>query len=192
MAKREIKVARGYDVKTQKQVGLFAAQLDDQLKRLKNNIKGLTVKQLEWQLRPGMNTVGMLLAHLALVEVWWINVAPSETSWEPEGKKRIQTILGIEDDGLPLPIDGGHPAYLKDFSLDRYLTLLAKARRSIHRELKKWKDRDLPKLYSLHKSQFSRVWTLYHVLEHFASHFGQVLMLKHMMRDAGVLAAEEK
>lgn len=192
MAKREIKVPRGYDAKTQKQVGLFAAQLDDQLKRLKNNIKGLTVKQLEWQFKPGMNTVGMLLAHLALVEVWWINVAPSETSWEPDGKKRIQKILGIEDDGLPLPAKGKHPKYLNGFTLDRYLTLLTKARRSVHHDMKKWRDRDLQKSYSLHKRQFSRMWTLYHVLEHFASHFGQILVLKHMMRDAGVLAAEKK
>jgi len=30
-------------------------------------------------------------------------------------------------------------------------------------------------------------WILYHVLEHFAGHFGQVLLVKHQMRDAGVL-----
>ena len=192
MIKREIKVPRGYDTKTQTKVGLFAAQLDDQLKRLKNNVKGLTVKQLEWQQQPGRNTVGMLLAHLALVEVWWINVAPEGIPWESDGKKIIEKICGFEDDGLPLAPDGRHAKCLRGYSLAKYMTALDKARRSIHREMKTWRDRDLPKMYKLSSREFSRMWTLYHVLEHFAAHFGQILMLKHMMRDAGVLSAEKK
>lgn len=192
MTRREIKVPRGYDMKTQKKVGLFAAQLDDQLKRLKNNVKGLTVKQLEWQQQPGMNTVGMLLAHLALVEVWWINVAPAGIPWDPDGKKRIQKICGFEDDGLPIPPDGRHANCLRGYSLEKYTAVLTRARRSIHREMKTWRDRDLDKLFALGSKQFSRTWTLYHVLEHFAAHFGQILMLKHLMRDAGVLTAKKK
>ena len=192
MVKREIKITRGYDPKTQAKIGLFAAQLDDQLKRLKNNVKTLSVKQLEWQQQPGMNTVGMLLAHLALVEVWWINVAPAGLPWEPDGKKRIQKICGFEDDGLPLASDGRHPEYLRGLTIEKYLAVLAKARRSIHREMKTWRDRDLDKLFVLGKKQFSKTWTLYHVLEHFAAHFGQILLLKHTMRDAGILKAEKK
>lgn len=192
MIKREIKIPRGYDAKTQTKVGLFAAQLDDQLKWLKNNVKGLTVKQLEWQQRPGMNTVGMLLAHLALVEVWWINLAPTGMPWEPDGKKMIQKICGFEDDGLPMPPEGRHVEFLRGYTIEKYLAVLAKVRRSVHRDLKKWHDRELDKLYRQNKRQFSRMWTLYHVLEHFAAHFGQILLLKHMMRDAGVLKAEKK
>jgi len=192
MPKREIKLPAGYDKRTQAKIGLFAAQLDDQLKRLKNNVKGLTVKQLEWQQRPGMNTIGMLLAHLAVVEVWWINVAPTCKEWGPDVIKMIQKICGVQDDGMPLPPDGRHPKYLRGYSLDKYLKVLARARRSIHREMKTWRDRDLDKLYSLNKSQFSRSWTLYHVLEHFAAHFGQILLLKHLMRNAKVLKAEKK
>jgi len=119
VTKREIKIPSGYDVETQKKVGLFAAQLDDQLKRPKNNVKGLTVKQLEWQQRPGMNTIGMLLAHLALVEVWWIRIAPAGIPWGPESKKIIQKSCGFEDDGLPLPTGGRHSKYLKNYSLKK-------------------------------------------------------------------------
>ncbi|HKK20966.1 MAG TPA: DinB family protein [candidate division Zixibacteria bacterium] len=191
MAKREIKIPRGYDPKTQAKIGLFAAQLDRQLNWLKQEVKGLTMQQLEWQLRPGMNTIGMLLAHLALVEVWWINVAPTGMPWEPDGKKLIGKICGFDDDGIPLPAKGKHAEILKGYSLEKYLAVMAKARRSIHKEMKTWRDRDLDKFYLLNKKQFSRTWTLYHVLEHFASHFGQILMLKHMMRDAGVLKAKK-
>jgi hypothetical protein len=112
--------------------------------------------------------------------------------WEPDGKKMVQKVCGFEDDGLPLPPNGRHSQYLSGYSLDKYLKVLARARRSIHREMKTWRDRDLDKPYALGKYKFSRMWTLYHVLEHFAAHFGQILMLKHMMRNAGVLKAEKK
>jgi len=193
MKKRELKLPRGYDPKTQKRVGLYAAELDDQLKRLKNNIKGLTVKQLEWQLRPGMNTIGILLAHLALVEVWWIRVAPKEIPWGDEAKKIMSKACGIEDDGIPLAPDAKHTKCIKGFSVDKYTKMLTSVRRGIHREMKTWKDRDLDNPYKLGKNHsFTRNWTLYHVLEHFAQHFGQILMLKHMMRDAGVLKDKTK
>ncbi len=191
MPKRDITLPKGYNPRTQAKVALFAAQLDDQLKRLKNNTKGLTVKQLEWQKRKGMNTIGMLLAHLALVEVWWINLAPNGISWDEEGKKMMQKITSLQDDGLPLKPNGVHPSYLKGMSHEKYMKAIAKARRSIHREMKTWHDRDLKKKFMLGKKwEFSRTWVLYHVLEHFAQHFGQILMIKHMMRDAGVLKPE--
>jgi len=192
MKKREVKAARGYSPKTQARIGLFAAQLDDQLKRLRQDVKDLTVDQLEWQLRPGTNTVGMLLAHTALVEVWWINVAPTGTPWDPDGKKIIQKVCGFEDDGLPLAADGHHPDYLKGYTLEMYLSALARARRSVHRDLKTWRDRDLDRLFAVGDKKFSRTWVLYHALEHFAGHRGQILLVKHLMRDARVLPAEEK
>ena len=192
MKKNEIKIPRGYDPRTQMKIGLFASQLDDQLKRLRNNVKDFTVKQLEWQQRPGMNTIGMLLAHLALVEYWWINLAPKGVQWEPDGKKRIHKVCGFEDDGLPMKPNERHPKYLKGYNLENYLKVLTKVRNLIHREMKTWHDRDLEKSYKLGNRQISRMWTLYHVLEHFAGHFGQVLLLKHLMRDAGILKVKIK
>lgn len=192
MPKEVLKPAPGYDPKTQAKIGYVAAQLDDQLKWLKKNVKGLTVKQLEWQQRPGMNTVGMLLAHIALVELWWIKVATAGIKWEPDGKNYIKKVCGFEDDGIPLAADGKHPKYLKGVTCESYLKVMAKVRRMIHRELKSWRDKDLGKLYALGKHQFSFEWTLYHVLEHFGGHYGQILLLKHLMRDAGVLKAPKK
>lgn len=191
MKTRELKIAKGYDPKTQNKVGLFAAQLDHQLRRLKNEVADLSIEQLEWQLKPGMNTVGMLLAHISLVEVWWLKVAPSEVPWEPDGKALIQKICGIEDDGLPLAPDGVHPAYLKGFTSERYLTILAKGRRTVHSSIRKWRDRDLDKFFTVGQRRVSHAWILYHALEHLAGHFGQILMLKHMMRDAGVLPRKD-
>jgi uncharacterized damage-inducible protein DinB len=192
MPKWEMKIKRGYDPKTQGKIGLMASQLDDQLKTLKKELAGMTVEQLEWQAAPGMNTVGILLAHLASAEVYWFRIAPQAISWNPEGLKIVQKVCGFEDDGIPLPPEGTHPACLKGFTLEQYWKILDRARRLSHKVLKSWKDRDLDKLYRIGKLQASYSATIYHVLEHFCSHAGQILLIRHQMRNPGVLAPKAK
>lgn len=194
MKTRKLAFPKGYDRKTQKQVASFAAQLDDQLRRLKEDTGGLTTRQLQWQPHKGVNTVGMLLAHLAIVEVWWINIASREMPAEPDGERQLKKTIGIggDDDGLPLKKDGPHPAALKGYTLKQYFSMLGKARISVHKELRTWKDKDLQKTYRRRKFDITYEWTLYHVLEHFAGHYGQILLLKHLMVDAKVLKAKKK
>ena len=198
MTKRELKYPSGYDSKSQATVSLFAAQLDDQLTLLKEAVGKLTVPQLEWQPQRGMNTIGMLLAHLAVVEVFWINVAAKEIPPEPEGEEIMLQTIGIlmDDDGLPIKPDGLHPQTLSGRSVTDYFTMLDKARASIHAEMRKWQDTDLESTFIRRRgdaeTHITRSWTLYHILEHFAGHFGQILLLKHMMRSAGVLNSESK
>lgn len=193
MKKWELKISKGFNPKTQKVVGLFAAQLDEQLTFLKKAVKDLSVEQLEWQQRPGMNTIGILLAHLVSAEFYWVKIAANEVKWNPDGKESFQKTFGIEDDGIPLAPDAAHTECIKGFTAKQYIDMLDKMRRIRNKELKKWKDKDLDKLYKLgKKTKASRMSTLHHVLEHFCGHFGQVLLLKHMMLDAGILVAEKK
>ena len=62
-----LSVPRGYDPTSQAIVGLMAASLDDESRRLREIVSGLEVEHLEWQERPGRNTIGILMAHLAAV-----------------------------------------------------------------------------------------------------------------------------
>ena len=196
MQKRELKYPIGYDPKTQAIITLFAAQLDDQLTLLKESVGKFTISQLEWQPQRGMNTIGMLLAHLAVVEVFWITIAAREISGEPEGDDIMLKTIGIrsDDDGLPIKVDGIHPQTLSGRSISYYFEMLDKARAAIHADLKTWHDADLEGSYTRRRGdqerQITRSWTLYHVLEHFAAHYGQILLLKHLMRNAGVLTLE--
>ncbi len=187
---REVKLEfpSGYDRNTQAVVGLFAAQFDDLSRKLKRAVDGLDVRHLEWQPAPGMNTVGMLLAHLALVEIWWIVVAAKEIP-EKEERRIVDEILGTPnlEDGMPLPVEGNHPDVLRGIPLENYLNMLDKARARVHIEMQRWKDSELGHKYKLRDDVITWEWTLYHVLEHFAGHYGQVQMLKHLMRNAGVL-----
>ena len=189
MKERKLPIPEGYDGSSQRIIALFAAQLDDQLRWLKEAVAELNTTHLEWQPHPGFNTVGTLLAHIAVVEVYWINVAPAGIPLEPDGDNLILKTIGIrmDDDGLPMKPDSRHPATLSGRSLADYLNMLDKMRPATHATLHGWRDSELEQGYPLRDMTVTRSWTLYHVLEHFASHFGQILLLKHLMRDAGVL-----
>ncbi len=190
---RKLAIPAGYDPGKNPMVTSFAAQLDDQLELLRKSCSDLEVRHLEWQPQPGVNTIGMLLAHLAVVDVWWIRIAPNAVP-ESDADTIFKEIIGIggDDDGLPLPPDGKHPATLSGKTMSDYFAMLDNARTTTHKELHKWRDADLQTTYQLRDRTISREWTAYHVLEHFAAHFGQILLLKHLMRDAGLLPQPEK
>ena len=69
MAEHLLAVPPTFDRESQAVVGVMAASFDDQSRRLRETVAGLGVEHLEWQERPGRNTVGMLMAHLAGTEV---------------------------------------------------------------------------------------------------------------------------
>jgi hypothetical protein len=189
---RKLAVPEGYDPAANPRVASFAAQLDDQLTRLKKDTAELEVRHLEWQPHPGVNTAGMLIAHLAVVDVWWMRLAPRETP-EAECDGIMREIIGIsmDDDGLPLAAGGGHPKSLAGRTLADYVRMLDAARAVTHQELRQWRDAGLSGTFQLRDRVITREWTAYHVLEHFAGHYGQILLLKHWMRDAGLLPMPE-
>ena len=185
-------VPEGYDPDSQAIVGLMAAGLDDQSRRLGETVAGLGAEHLEWQERPGRNTIGMLLAHLAATEIGWLQVACTGLP-QDDIKRVMQEHLGLDNPaGMPLAEDGVHPESLEGWDLEGYLDLLARARSATHELLKSWDDPSLDKTFGGGGMTISHRWVLYHILEHFAAHFGQILSLLHSMRDHGVPGLPEK
>lgn len=187
---RKLTIPEGYDPIAQPRVASFAAQLDDELARLKKDVEGLEPRHLQWQPHPGVNTIGMLLAHLAIVDVWWMRLAPHETPQEQHDVVMREIIgIGKDDDGIPIAADGGHPQTLSAWTLGDYFRALDAARAATHQELRRWSDADLATTFHWPDRVITREWTVYHVLEHFAGHHGQILLLKHLARDAALLPA---
>src|SRR5262245_10082204 len=172
-AVRKLDVPAGYDPARNPRISSFAAQLDDQLRRLKQNVADLEVRHLEWQPHAGMNSIGMLLAHLALVDIWWIRIGPRQVP-EAEWGTVAMGIVGIDmdGDGMPAKPDALHPATLAGKPLSAYLEMIDAARAATHGELREWRDADLAGTYTFRDRVISREWTLYHVLEHFCGHYG--------------------
>ena len=140
MSVRRLPPVDGYDGTTQRTVATFAASLDDQLRRLRQEVEGLEVHHLEWQECPGRNTIGMLLAHLAAVEVAWLRASAQGIPWKGEGEEIVRGVLGVEDDGFPLPTEGEHPACLRGLPLETYLGMLRDFRAIVAREVAAGKD----------------------------------------------------
>ena len=170
----------------------FVAQLEDQSERLRADTRGLTAAGLEWQPSPGLNTIGMLLAHIAIVEVFWTQVGPLGLTSDDVRRADMHTALGIgiDDDGMPLAPGGAPPATLRGKDLAYFDDLLARARRYSMRDIAQLGDTDLDREItrtrrdgSIHQSNMR--WILYHMVEHFAGHYGQINLLAHQFRLTG-------
>ena len=165
----------------------FIAQLDDQSARLTADTRHLDPAALEWQPAPGMNTIGMLLAHIAIVEVFWTRIGPlGITSLDAY---ELEEALGIDmnHDGMPLDEGAAPPATLRGKDLAWYDALLARARAFAKAAAARLTDEDLERQVVrtrrdgvIHETTVR--WILYHMVEHFAGHYGQINLLAHQYR----------
>src|SRR5262252_7748993 len=124
------------------EVASFVAQLDDLLKRQHDQTRKLTPADLEWQPAPGMNTIGMLMAHQAIIEAAWAGLGMEDLQLDQVRCKEVLG-LGTKDDGMPLPEDGAPPATLAGKDLAFYDDLLTRAREHLKRVAVSVNDSDL-------------------------------------------------
>jgi len=169
------------------EVGSFVAQLADQSRRLREDTRELGPEALGWQSAPGQNTIGMLLAHIAIVEVFWTCLVLED---QPREADPFPAALGIgaDDDGLPLSPGGLPPQALAGRDLAFYDDLLARGRAYLERAARTLRPEDLERVVEKPRANGDRPsynvrWALYHLLEHFAGHYGQILLLRHQWRD---------
>lgn len=180
--RRLIELPRGY---RDAEAASFVAQFDDLSRRLWSDLEGATAAELAWQPRRGMNTIGMLLAHMAIVEVFWIQRA---TAGDSDAALRRVLGIGVDDDGMPCPPGGAPPRTLAGWTPGDFRRLERKARALTKRRAKAMTPADLAREFRADRRDgarrsFNVRWTFYHLLEHYAGHYGQVLLLRHLYRD---------
>lgn len=168
-------------------VAFHVAELDALTAYLFEELEGLGPAALAWQHAPGHNTIGMLLAHMAIVEVYWVQVGLLGHS-----QFDIASVIGIgmDDDGMPLPPGGAPPAALAGRGLAWYRDLVARARRYTTEQLRSLPEAALLTVRSRPRRDGGRRevdgrWVVFHIVEHFSGHAGQVLLVRHLQHDAG-------
>jgi uncharacterized damage-inducible protein DinB len=173
-----------------REVALFVAQLEDLSRRLYADTEGLSPAELEWQPAPGTNSIGMLLAHVAYWEVYWVRAVLEARP----GAIEVRDVLGIEhaDVGQPMPTDGRPPTALAGRDLAYLRDLLARARAFTYTVARSVADAELDRAVGRARPdgtavEFTPRWALYHALEHLAGHYGQINLLKHLRRERGTL-----
>lgn len=160
----------------------YIAQLDDLTRRMFEDLKGAKPAELAWQSAPGHNTIGMLITHLAIVEVWWSLVAQKRGTSEA-----IEAVLGFDGDtdGMPLKPGAKAPRALAKLTLKDLEKLMKIARGFVTRHAKTLRDPDMDTLiertrWDGKKQKVTPRWILYHIVEHFSGHYGQILLLRHL------------
>ncbi len=170
------------------ETSLFFAQLEDQSRRLWKVVQDAAPAELAWQPHPGTNTIGMLLAHIAITEVFWISVLT-------ERAFVCEKVLGIgpDDDGLPLPEGSAPPATLAGKALPFFQDLLMRAREFTREALLPMADGDLVREIEHRRRDGVQTlngrWILYHIVEHEAGHHYQIGTLRHFHRVAAARSA---
>jgi uncharacterized damage-inducible protein DinB len=186
MANRSLPLSPTHDRDGRRAVGFGLAQLEDLHERLAKTLTPLDVAALEWQPAPGRNTVGMLAAHIGLVEVYWLQVAPSGVESKADADRILRDVTGIggDDDGMPAPKDARHPEAIRGWTAPDYLRVLSRALDATRKTLSTWTDADLARVIVVPPgNQISLGWILHHCAEHLAYHWGQISLVLRAMRD---------
>ncbi|MBI5868837.1 MAG: DinB family protein [candidate division Zixibacteria bacterium] len=170
--------------------GLYFTQLEDQTRRLLKAIADITPAELEWQPQGGMNSIGMLLAHVAGAEVAWAmrGLEGYQATNIDEFIAKLEA-LGFPDDGAPLPADGKPPAYFSGKDLAYFTDSLSRAREYWRNASARLTDADVDRetnetIWDGTQRTYTPRWVMYHVLVHFPGHASQIYLLRHMYRDA--------
>jgi hypothetical protein len=167
-------------------VARFVWQLDEQRRVLIEGTRGLSPAELGWQPAPGMNTIGMLLAHIAYAENHLTQVG-----LEGKATSDTRTAIGISEDeeGMPLASDGPPSPALAGRDLVWFDGLLERARLHTRKVAQALTDADLAREVRRPRPDgtqriFNLGWVFYHLLEHEAGHRGQINLLQHLARTA--------
>ena len=166
-----------------REVARFVWQIDEQRRQLIDGTRGLSPADLAWQPAPGMNTIGMLLAHIAYAEAHLVQVGLLG-----EVKGHAHDVIGITeaDEGLPLAPGAPPSPALHGKPLSFFDDLLVKAREHTRSACRNLEDADLDRVITRPPRTdgtvriFNPGWVLYHLLEHESGHRGQILLLKHL------------
>jgi len=163
-------------------VARYLWQLDDQTRRLIEATRDETPEGLAWQPAPGANTMGMLLAHVAVAET---HIASVLIEGRPDSD--VLGVLGIgpDDDGLPLAAGARPPEILAGKDVGFFHDLLRRAREHTRRIATAVTDADLDRRIVRRPADgttrhYNVDWGFYHLLEHLAGHHAQILLIRHL------------
>lgn len=170
-------------------VARFLWQMDEQRRALLQDTRGLTPEELAWPPAPGMNTVGMLLAHIAYAENHLAQIG-----LEGKASSDTRTAIGIseQEEGLPLAVGAPPSPAVTGRDLAWFDGLLERARTYTRRVAMTLEDADLAREIRRRRPDgservFNVGWVIYHMLEHEAGHHGQINLLRHLRRVTGAV-----
>ena len=166
------------------EVGVKVAELAAVHELIREAVAGLSPAQLGQQVATGRNTAGMILAHVAMVEV---HLAQVGLVGETDGHVHDVLGLGPDDDGMRLEPGGGPTPAIAGRDLEWFHDLLARAAANTRHACESLTDADLatdivrPPRPDGTQRVFDRRYVLFHMVEHAALHMGQLRTLRRLL-----------
>jgi uncharacterized damage-inducible protein DinB len=133
----------------------------DYMPKIEHFVSQLTTDQVWHRDNDGSNSIGNLLLHLAGSSRWW---AIEIIGGKPTGRVRQREF----DPREPIPSD-------------RLLADLQTAVNEVDLQLAGLTGEKLVEMRGVHDEQHTVLWCVYHIVEHFAYHTGQILSMAKAM-----------
>ena len=137
--------------------------LDQSWARLRKCVETLSDEEIWWRPNPSSNSVGNLMLHLN----------GNVTQW-------ILTSFGDADDRRDRPAEFGRT---EGISRDELVSTLAATMDRVSATLEKISEAELLSRMEIQGYNTTGLEAIYHVVEHFALHYGQIAYITKMLRD---------
>lgn len=162
LAQNEIVATEGYST----QIGFMVFMLDDMKDRITNEVKELSQEQTDFLFDDKANSIGAIMMHLIATEAYYQTETLEGRSWTEEEKKLYDTAGGLGAESRDR---------FKGRPIQYYLDLWDEVRKKSHTGLK---EKDDEWFADQIDEGINNHFVWYHVLEHAASHMGQISLVK--------------
>jgi len=161
-AQHEIVPEKGYTP----QIGIMVDMLDEIKDRVTEDVKDLSQEQTDFLFDDKANSIGAIIMHLIATEAYYQSETLEGRPWTNEERQQYEMAGGLGSESR----EG-----IKGKPIQYYLDLWDEVRAKSHAGLKEkddaWFASQIDEGVNIH-------WVWFHVLEHGASHMGQISLVK--------------
>lgn len=161
----EMKPVEGYSP----QIGLMVYMLEDLKSRITNEVKDLDIAQTDFLFDKDANSIGSLIMHLVSTEAYYQIETLEGRQWTGEEQNRL---------GVAGELNEQTKNILKGRPIQDYLDLWDEVRQ---KSLEGLKSKDDAWFLSSIDEGLNYQWVWYHVMEHSASHRGQIATIRNRL-----------
>jgi uncharacterized damage-inducible protein DinB len=159
-----------------REIGFYLSGLEEIRAQLREIVSDLTDEELGRRVLPNVHQIGNLILHLGEAESSWIHSIVAGKELDEEAKKFAHWYDTTETDFA-----------VKGYSAKECIERIDKISLMSREILAKFTDDHLDKLFGFDQKgkriEVSLRWILHHLIDHEATHKGQISMLKRLLRE---------
>lgn len=161
-----------------REIGFYLSGIEETRAELRDAVADLTVEELARRVLPDAHQIGALILHIGEAEASWIHSRVAGRELSDEVKKFVHWCDTTETDFAE-----------KGYSAKDCIERIDEISRMSRAILAEFGDEDIDKIFSYDRQkgrlEISLRSILRHLADHEATHKGQILMLKRLLREGG-------